>query len=123
MVAKTKAERRVQAKEVLAEIVEEAVKEQEEIGERVPGKVVRGIKTPWTRADVDKIFPIVSLIPEQTIRVTYNGVSYQLIQDLEMVVPSVIRDIYNNSRKRVRQGTQIPGVFVEGGAGGLPPEF
>ena len=124
MPAKSREKIREEAKEKVVELIDSVVKEQEEIqATRIPGRVVRGTKTPWTRGDVDRAFPPVTFTPEETIPVTYNGVRYLLIADVECCVPSCIKDIYDNHRKAVRRGTHIPGVTVWGGAGPLPPEY
>ena len=104
MARKTAQVIRTEAKEVVEELLDAVVKEREEIeGQRIPGRVIRGAKTPWTRRDVDNVFPPVTFIPEETIPVTYNGVRYQLFSDVEMTVPSIIRDIYVEHRRRARQ--------------------
>ena len=106
MPKKSREQIKVKAKEAVAEFLDVVVKEQEEAqAERIPGKVIRGVKTSWTRNDVDRLFPPVTILPEETIPVTYNGVQYQLIADREMVVPSIIRDIYLEYRRRRRQGS------------------
>ena len=113
-------------KEVKAKIAElaEAVAE-EVVTERIPGQVVHGLKTPWTYGDVDRAFPPCTIMPEETIPVTYNGVRYQLLSGVEMTVPTIIRDIYFEHRRRTRDaGKSLKGmgIMVEAGAGGLPPE-
>lgn len=116
-----------EAKEAVGKLVEEAVKTAEEGGDRVPGKKVHGVKTPWMRSDVDKAFPLCSFTPGKTMPVTYNGVRYQLIEGVEMLVPTIVRDIYNESEKKMREaGRNLPQqgfpVTVNPGAGGLPAE-
>ena len=92
-----------------------------------PGKVIDGNKTPWNRSDVEKVFPLCSFIPGKTIGVTYNGVRYQLIESVECLVPTIVRDIYMRSERKIREaGRTLPQqgfpVTVNPGAGGLPPE-
>lgn len=120
-----KRQTRQEAKAVLHELVETVVQEQEAIGEeRIPGQVVRGLKTPWTVRDIEARFPIVSFLPEETATITYNGVRYQFLADKEMHVPSIIRDTYLDSRRRTRAvGKELRalGIQVEAGVGGLPP--
>ena len=106
MARKTREAITAEAKEIVEKLLDTVVKEQEETqAERTPGKVIRGVKTSWTRGDVDRLFPSVTILPEETVPVTYNGVQYQLIADREMVVPSIIRDIYLEYRRRRRQGS------------------
>lgn len=97
-----------EAVEAVSELLQVAVEQgQADSGERQPGMTIRragGIaaKVPWTRADVEKRFPKVTFMPEETIPVTWNGVSYQLREGEEITVPSVIKTTYDNHRKRVR---------------------
>lgn len=90
---------------------------------RVPGKVVDGTKTPWQRSDVEKAFPEkVRFVPDETIPVTYNGVRYQLIADVECLVPSCIKAIYDDYKRRKRAvGKSLAslGIDTMAGAGAL----
>lgn len=94
----------------------------EDVGERVPGKVVKGIKTIWTYNDMCARFPIVDFIPDETLPIIWNGVKVQAISGIEMHVPKPFCDIYKQRMARLRQKINIPGVVVELGAGALPPE-
>lgn len=126
MPRKSKAQIKSEAKQVIEEFVEQTIKEKEEAqAERVPGMTLHGVKTSWRRSDVDKAFPICSFIPDETIPVTYNGVRYQLLSGIECLVPTIIRDIYNDRRRRIRETDKLlksSNVFIERGVGGLPQE-
>ena len=91
-------------KGVLAEVIDEAV--EEEVAERRPGMKIRGQKIPWSRRDVEEAFPPVTFIPDETIRVTWNGIVYQLIADQEVTVPSCIKTVYDDSKLRRRQSAR-----------------
>jgi len=89
-----------------------------------PGQTIHGSKVPWTRQDVEKAFPICAFVPDETIPVTYNGVMYQLIAGVECLVPTIIRDIYQDYRRaKVGFGknimTSMGKVQVDPGAGTL----
>lgn len=89
-----------------------------EIGERRPGKIVKGRKIAHTRADIDNIYPKVTFIPEENIPVTIQGVTYWLFADQEVTVPSEVKNIYDRHRAAMRRyGRNSIGV------GGLEPEF
>ena len=129
MPKKTKKELRMAAQKAVSAFVKETVREEvDEVTERVPGKVVRGVKTTWTRRDMDEIYGVCSFTPYHTMPVTVNGQRYQLLSDVEMTVPTIIRDTYLGSLKRQRLGGKglaesgFGGIVVSTGAGGLPPE-
>lgn len=102
--------------------LKEKYKDQDE-GARVPGKVVRGIKTAWTYKDMCEKFPIVDFVPRETIKVTWNGVMVQLYAGVEFHVPKPIYDLYNRRLAELDRKPNIPGVIVEIGAGPLPPDL
>ena len=101
-----------EAAKAVSELLESVVEQKEaESGERVPGGTIRGSKIPWTRGDVERKFPKVTFVSEETIPVTFNGITYQLREGEEMTVPSCIQVIYNDHRKRERMiGRNISGV-------------
>lgn len=109
---------------------EKAIAEQKvvERKERVPGLVVEGVKTSWTRKDIEERFPVVEFLSEENIVITWNGVPYQLLQGATHYLPSVIRDTYLNHRKQLRMAgkasTEDRGfsTITDLGAGALPPE-
>ena len=119
----------VEATEIIEEIKQELepqVKE-EASGERVPGKIVHGMKTPWTYSDLCKVFPIVTFTPDESMPLTWGGVRVQALQDIEMHVPRCFRDIYlaNKQGSRISAKTLPESGFqsiVELGAGALPPQ-
>jgi len=83
-------------------------------------------KVPWTYKDM-KQFPEVTFTPEETIKIIYNGLLYQLVADRETIVPSVIKGLYDDHRKAMRKQsdtimTNFGVVKVSAGAGALEPE-
>lgn len=112
-------------RKAVEEVVEQVTREVEAEGERVPGKIVRGAKTAWTDADLVKAHGLTTFTPEETIPVTINGVGYQLIADYEITVPRIVKQIYDEHRKRARSigaGLAALGITKEG-EGGLPPNL
>lgn len=72
-----------------------------------PGTIVgRGTgmpyKIPWTKEHLERIYPMVELEPEDNIPVIVNGVRYQLFANVRMTVPSIVRDVYLESRRETR---------------------
>ena len=113
------------ARELVQKLVDEVTDEVEAEGERVPGKIVRGAKTAWTDADLVKAHGLATFTPEETIPVTINGVRYQLLADWEMTVPKIVKQIYDEHRRKARQvgaGLVALGIKKEG-EGGLPPNL
>lgn len=70
---------------------------------RVPGRIVDGVKTAYTYQDLVDMFPIVTFTPEDTLPLNFNGVRVQAIAGVEMHVPSVYKEIYDNHRKALRK--------------------
>ncbi len=95
--------------------------ENEETGERIPGKLVHGQKTIWTYKDCLDRYEVVSFIPEETIPLNFNGVKVQAFSGIEMHVPKCFKKVYDDHRKALRPESPPPGVTVELGAGPLPP--
>ncbi len=110
------------AKKAVDALVEEVIEERVSGENRVPGKVVHGTKTPWTRADMDKAYGICEFTPDETIPVTVNGQMYQLIAGVGMIAPTIIRDTYLEHirrNRRVGQGLEQRGVTKESYGGAL----
>mgnify|MGYP001593747925 CR=1 FL=1 len=112
---------RKRVQEALDPIIEQAVREETENSERMPGRVVHGIKTAFTDADLVRIHGVVTFIPEETVPVSCNGVQYQLFADREMTVPKNIYNQYIEYRKRKRQPFRsLAGLNIQNlGAGPL----
>lgn len=114
------------AQKAVADIIAGAEQKIEEMGERTPGKVVNGVKTPWTRADMERFERIV-FTPAHTVKVTWNGILYQMIESVEMMVPEPVYYVYKDAYDRMRNvGKSMPSsgfpMTVTHGAGGLEPE-
>ncbi len=102
------------AVEAVTELAEVLAEEAKSVGEpRTPGATVRGGKVPWTRGDIERTFPMVTFMPEETVPVSWNGVRYQLLEGIEATVPSCIKGIYDDYRRRVRSiGRDLPSMGV-----------
>ncbi len=110
-----------ETREAVKQLVEDVV--EETTSGRVPGKVVKGLKTPWMAKDIEKVFPLCEFTPEETIPVTYNGVKYQLFAGVSMATPTIIRDIYLEHRRKMRRiGAELVGRGIEVAAGALNKE-
>ena len=113
--------------EELADTAEDSLIDEEGALVRMPGKVVGGTKTTWTYQDLVKMFPIVTFLPDETILLTFNGVSVQAIANLEMHVPKCFLDIFQRHKRELQSsGKALPerGYISEIGLGlgALPPE-
>jgi hypothetical protein len=95
--------------------------ENEEHGERIPGKRVQGQKTTWTFKDCERMFPIVDFVSDETIPLNFQGIKVQLRSGVEYHLPSCFKKIYDDHRRAARPEAPPPGVTVELGAGPLPP--
>ncbi len=115
-------------KAIVEDIGEVAERKIEQGQARIPGATIDGMKIPWTRKDIEERFPIVELNSEETIQITWNGVTYQLLAGAIHYVPSVIRDSYLRHRRGLMESAKNIGkdsgfvTMVELGAGALPPE-
>lgn len=113
---------------ILEEATERAEVKKEEGLKREPGMTVDGAKIPWTRKDIEDRFLIVELLSEETVPITWNGVTYQLLQGATHYVPSVIRDSYLRHRGEMRKAGKNLGegsgfnAIVNLGAGALEEE-
>ncbi len=93
-----------ETKVLLNEIIEEVEQKIEEKPKgRVPGLTIGSSKTPYTYKDLDGMFPAVTFTPEETIPLTYQGVSVQALSGWEMCVPECFKRVYDNHRREKRQ--------------------
>ena len=70
--------------------------------DKVPGMVIGGTKTTYTYQDLVRMFPIATFTPEETIPLTFQGVTVQAIAGYEMHVPECFKKIYENHRREAR---------------------
>lgn len=110
--------------EVLAQLTKDTEQEAIEAKEeRVPGKVVRGQKTPWTLKDIEDVFPVCEFTPDDTVKVTWNGVMLQFITGVSQLMPTCFRDQYLETKRRTRAIKPIMvstgKINIEPGAGAL----
>ena len=93
--------------------------------DRTPGQIINGMKVPYTRHDLDRIYGIVEFTPDDTIPVTVQGIRYQLFAGVTMSAPKIIQKTYEDYKRQLRKGSDALrnlGVSVDAGAGALPPE-
>ena len=117
-------------KQAVEDVLQEVVKE--DATERIPGMILDAgklttHKLPYKRSDLERIYPMLTFTPEETIPITLQGITYQLEADKPITVPSAIKDIYDNYRKSRRQSagvlmTAYGPVNVQPGVGALEPE-
>ena len=124
MARKTKRQILENAQEAVQELIEKVAEEVESNQERIPGKAIKGVKTPWTVRDMDKAYGITTFTPEETIPVTVNGIKFQLFDGIEITCPSIVKATYDNYRRQTRRiGRDLVGRGIERmGGGALPPE-
>jgi len=125
--AKRKIERAVKkldpkdAEELLVQSgTNKAVQAKQEGEGRVPGKT-RGItKTTWTLADWEK-FGVEKFEPEETVKITLNGVSRQFVAGMEGLYPTRFVQEYKRLRRERMKKVVMPDRgyvnIVEPGAG------
>ena len=110
------------------EVLDRAVREAESKpspSDRTPGLIINGMKVPYTRHDLDRIYGIVEFTPDDTIPVTVQGIRYQLFAGVTMSAPKIIQKTYEDYKRQLRKGSDALrnlGVSVDAGAGPLPPE-
>ncbi len=124
MARKTKRQLQETAQAAVSELVEKVAEEQESNQDRIPGKVVRGVKTPWTVREMDKTYGITTFTPEETIPMTISGIKFQLFEGMEITCPTIVKVEYDNYRRRMRRiGRDLIGRGIQQmGGGPLPPE-
>ena len=93
-------------------------------GETNPGT---STKVPWTWKELCARYPMVSIHPQETYIITWNGIPFQLIAGAEHYVPEPFKDAYNhnlaNRRKTATLRTNMGfETIAELGAGPLEPE-
>lgn len=54
-------------------------------------------KVRWTKPAIAKAYPSVTFEPRVTIDVAPHGVTYHLIANQEVTVPSIVKDVYQQS--------------------------
>lgn len=84
----------------------------QEAGERMPGRRVKGQKTIWTYHDMVERFDIVDFTPEETIPLSWNGVKVQAYAGIEMHVPKPFYDLYNKHRREAASQKAPPGISI-----------
>lgn len=57
-------------------------------------------KVHWTRPAVAAAYPAVTFTPNETMEILPHGVKYIVTADVEITVPSIVKDIYDVQRKQ-----------------------
>ncbi len=117
----------VEAQEIIEELKADIDPRAESFEGRKPGVIVGGTKVGYTYPGLCEQFPIVTFTPEETIKLTFQGITVQAIAGMEMHVPQCFKELYDNHRKALRNvGGALPNLgfynLVELGIGALPPE-
>ena len=71
-------------------------------------------KVRWTMKDVRKMFPMVSVFADETITITWNGISVRLIEGQEMQIPKPHADIYRERQRLMHENRGRKLIMVEG---------
>lgn len=87
--------------------------------ERQPGTIVNISSDPtrpelrkvrWTRPDLAKRYTMVELTPEMNLWVAPHGVGYQLLRRRKVLVPSIVRDLYEAELARLENPFRVAGL-------------
>lgn len=73
----------------------------------------------WTWRDLDQ-FPKVMFTPRETIPLTWNGLSVQLVDDVEVTLPKPFHDIYQEHRRAIQQAARHEAYLM--GKSDQPPD-
>jgi len=119
----------IEAKEIIEELSKELESQADNFpkGGQIPGVTYGGNKAGYTYQHLCKMFPVVSFTPDETIPLTWNGVSVMAISGLEMHTPKCFKDLYDRHRQAVRESFREvrklnPDLIIDVGAGPLPSE-
>ena len=89
------------------QVIAEAIKtEVEEVQERRPGMKIKGYKVPFTYDWVNKTFAKVTFIPDETVVITWQGLSWQLRENEEVTVPSIVKQEFDKHKKAIRNASK-----------------
>lgn len=56
-------------------------------------------KVRWNRSWIERTYPMVTFTPARSMRVAPHGVAYDLGGDIEVTVPQIVKDIYDEVRR------------------------
>lgn len=59
-------------------------------------------KVPWSRQAIERLYEMVEFIPDENVPVTVHGVRFDLFADRVNRVPSIVKGIYEDSRRETR---------------------
>lgn len=88
-----------------------------QVGVDASGTPLMG-KIRWTREWIARTYPPVTFTPARSMRVAPHGISYDLGAEIEVTVPQIVKDIYDDVRKaeadhNIRYRTLSPGEDAE----------
>jgi hypothetical protein len=88
---------------VIQQFLEVMAERKAEASDDPPGTIynagtLAATKKRWQWRDLAR-FPVVTFTPNETIPVTFQGLTLMLIADTEMAVPSIFKDIYDERRR------------------------
>ncbi len=72
----------------------------------------------WTVRDMDQ-FPTKTFEPRETVPITFNGITYQLVDGQEVTVPEPIFTIYREHRRALEQA-EIHEAYLQGYSDRMP---
>ncbi len=115
-----------EVKEKVGELVQRQVDDKLAEDNNRPGMPVKGVgKVPWTMKEIEKVFPVVEYVPDETMPVTWNGVKIQCFAGVSQLMPSCFRDVMENRKRkmrRVNENVRNLGITIQSGALG-PPSY
>jgi len=91
----------------------------------VDDKGVKRGKVPWTLRKCEAVFGIVEYTPDETLPVTWNGISIQCLRGVSQLMPACHRDILLERKRRMQTTRRIvvsTGEIERGAMGPLPLE-
>ena len=59
-------------------------------------------KQPWTMGEIEKVFSLIEYTPDETVPVTWNGVSIQCFAGVSQLMPTCFKDIMEDRKRRMR---------------------
>lgn len=71
-------------------------------------------KVRWTMKDVKSRFPMVAIFPEQTLTITWNGVSVTVFEGVETEIPSPHAEIYRERQRKLHEISRRTRAVVDG---------
>jgi len=64
-------------------------------------------RVPWTTDDIRRVFPMVTFTPFETLPVTFQGYTVQLVAGEEITCPSIFHGIYQDHLRAIREAGEL----------------